>query len=93
MDSAFGAKRWFSVYLLATALGTFLAASLLFALFSTWRPLSQSAEPVSDSVLFIAAMVGAIFSLTISVIIGATRPIDSQSEDLTGTAQHVFGRA
>ena len=93
MDSAFGAKRWFSVYLLATALGTFLAASLLFALFSTWRPLANSTEAVSDSVLFISAMVGAIFSLTISVIIGATKPIDSQSEDLTGTAEHVFGRA
>jgi tRNA A-37 threonylcarbamoyl transferase component Bud32 len=93
MDSAFGAKRWFAVYLLATALGTFLAASLLFALFSTWRPLANSTDAVSDSVLFISAMVGAIFALTVSVIIGATKPIDSQSEDLTGTAQHVFGRA
>ncbi|OLC52495.1 MAG: hypothetical protein AUH85_16865 [Chloroflexi bacterium 13_1_40CM_4_68_4] len=93
MDSAFGAKRWFAVYLLATALGTFIAASLLFAFFSTWRPLATSSEAVSDSVLFISAMVGAIFSLTVSVIIGATKPTDSLSEDLTGTAQHVFGRA
>ena len=90
VDTMIGTQRWFAVYVFATAVGTFGGATLLFTLFSTWRPLASSTEAAADSVLFVASMAGALFALALSVIIGATRPIDSASEDLTRQQQRAL---
>lgn len=93
VDAFFKTHRWFAVYLLATLLGVFAGALLLFGLFSSWRPLASSPEAVSESVLFISAMTGAVIALAVTVVIGATRPIEPVSEDLTGSAHAAFSRA
>ena len=92
VDSIFRTHRWFSVYIFATALGIFAGALLLVGLFAAWRPLANSPEATADSVLFVTAMAGAFMSLAITVVLGATRPIEPVSEDLTGSAQQALAR-
>ncbi len=93
VDALVPTHRWFAVYLFATALGVFAGALLLFGLFSAWRPLANSPDATSDSVLFVTAMTGAFVSLATTVVIGATRPIEPVSEDLTGSAQQALARS
>lgn len=93
MDAVFRVHRWFAVYILATALGIFAGATLLYGLFAQWRPLANSPEATADDVLFVSSMVGAFISLAIAVVLGATRPLEPVSEDLTGNAQQVLARS
>jgi hypothetical protein len=93
MDAVFRVHRWFAVYIFATALGIFAGATLLYGLFAQWRPLANSPEATADDVLFVSSMVGAFISLAIAVVLGATRPLEPVSEDLTGNAQQALARS
>ncbi len=93
VDAFFKSRRWFAVYLVATAVGVFAGAFVLFFFFSAWRPLANSPEATSDGVLFVTAIVGAFMALAATVVIGATRPLEPVSENLTGAQQQVLVRS
>ena len=65
-------KRWFALYVFATALGIATGASVLYMIFVTWAPLALSPGRPSDGLLFVAAFVGATLAIAASVVISAT---------------------
>ncbi|HKW78137.1 MAG TPA: serine/threonine-protein kinase [Candidatus Limnocylindria bacterium] len=64
--------KWFSLYVLAQAVGAVAGASVLFMLFITWGPLSHAAQRPADNVLLLSAFVGAVLATAAAVIISAT---------------------
>lgn len=75
-DRAFAARRWFALFVFATAAGVSAGAALLYMVFVTWAPLARSPGRPADAVLFVSAAVGAVLALALGVIISATeRPL------------------
>jgi len=66
-------NRWFSLYVFAQMIGSLAGAILLFMLFITWGPLANAPGHPSQSVLLLAAFVGAILSTAAGVVISATQ--------------------
>ena len=89
IDTAFRPKRWFALYMLATALGVFAGALLLYGTFVTWSALARAPDQLADRVLFFSAMTGALLALAATGLIGATRPLEPVSEDIAPVAQGV----
>lgn len=73
-------KRWFALYVFATALGIASGAAVLYMLFVTWAPLALSPARPADGILFIAAIVGATLAVAISVVISATEQPEPEEE-------------
>jgi tRNA A-37 threonylcarbamoyl transferase component Bud32 len=73
-------KRWFALYVFATALGILAGASVLYMLFVTWAPLANSPGRPADGILLIAAFVGATLAIAVSVVISATQQPDPDDE-------------
>ena len=73
-------KRWFALYVFATALGVAAGAAVLYMLFVTWAPLANSPGRPADGILFIAAFVGATLALATSVVISATERPEAKDE-------------
>jgi Protein kinase domain len=65
--------RWFSLYVFAQAVGAAAGASILFMLFITWGPLANASSRPAQSVLLLAAFVGAVVATAAGVIISATQ--------------------
>lgn len=72
--------RWFALYVFATAAGVTAGAALLYMLYVTWAPLDLAVGRPSDSVLFLAALVGAIVALAAGVVIAATETPEVEEE-------------
>ena len=79
-DALFGTRRWFALYVFATATGVTAGAAVLYMLFVTWAPLDLSAGRPADSVLFVAALVGTILALAAGIVIGATETPEPEEE-------------
>jgi hypothetical protein len=79
-------KRWFSLYVFAQSAGIVAGAVILFLLFITWGPLENAAGRPADSVLFVAALVGAAFATATGVIIGATQRPEPEEEPAPAVA-------
>jgi hypothetical protein len=77
-------NRWFALYVIAQAVGTVAGASILFMLFITWGPLANAPARPAQSVLLLAAFVGAVLATAASVVISATEP-QEQIEELSPT--------
>jgi tRNA A-37 threonylcarbamoyl transferase component Bud32 len=73
-------KRWFALYVFATALGVAAGAAVLYMLFVTWAPLANSPGRPADGILFIAAFVGATLAVATSVVISATERPEAKDE-------------
>jgi hypothetical protein len=73
-------QKWFSLYVFAQAVGVASGAVILFLLFVTWGPLDNAAGRPADSVLFVAAVVGAAFGTALGVVIGATQRPEPEEE-------------
>jgi len=86
MDTAFQTRRVFALYVLATALGIFGGAFLLYGLFSTWAPLANAPDRSGDDALFLAAGTGAFVALAATVVIGATRPPEPTTDSALAEA-------
>jgi len=71
---------WFALFVLAQAAGAASGASLLFMLFITWGPLANAAGRAADSVLLLAAFVGAVIATAIGVVLSATER-EEQAEE------------
>jgi hypothetical protein len=83
-------KRWFALYVFATAVGIIAGAAVLYMLFVTWAPLATSAGRPADGVLFIAALVGATLAIATSVVISATeRPEPEEERAPTMAGRHI----
>jgi tRNA A-37 threonylcarbamoyl transferase component Bud32 len=73
-------KRWFALYVFATAVGITSGAALLYMLFVTWAPLALSPKRPADGLLFVAALVGATLAIAMSVVISATERPEAEDE-------------
>jgi tRNA A-37 threonylcarbamoyl transferase component Bud32 len=73
-------SRWFALYVFAQAVGTIAGASILFMLFITWGPLANAPARPAQSVLLLAALVGAVIATAASVVISATEPQEKIEE-------------
>ncbi len=73
-------SRWFALYVFAQAVGTVAGASILFMLFITWGPLANAPARPAQSVLLLAAFVGAVIATAASVVISATEPQEQLEE-------------
>jgi len=71
-DTIFAMRRWFALYVFATAVGVASGAAILYMIFATWAPLSRSPGRPADAVLFLSAVVGAVLALALGVVISAT---------------------
>ncbi len=80
-------KRWFALYVFATALGISGGAAVLYMLFVTWAQLANSPGRPADGILFVAAFVGATLAIAASVVISATErpePSDEPAPAMAG---------
>ena len=83
-------KRWFALYVFATAIGTSTGAAVLYMFFVTWAPLAFSGGRPAAGLLFIAAAVGAVLATAASVVISATERPEEEEESLPAMAgRHV----
>jgi tRNA A-37 threonylcarbamoyl transferase component Bud32 len=73
-------NRWFALYVFAQAVGIASGASILFMLFITWGPLAKAPGRPAESVLLVAAFVGAVLATAASVVISATQRQDKLEE-------------
>lgn len=65
-------RRWFALYVFATAAGVASAAAILYMTYVTWAPLALSPGRPATTVLLVAAVVGALIALALGVVISAT---------------------
>jgi hypothetical protein len=73
-------NRWFALYVFAQAVGVAAGASILFMLFITWGPLSNAPARPAQSVLLLAAFVGAVMATAAGVVLSATEPQEKPEE-------------
>ncbi len=65
-------RRWFALYVFATAVGVSAGAAVLYMTYVTWAPLALSPERPASSILLVSAAVGAAIALALGVVISAT---------------------
>jgi tRNA A-37 threonylcarbamoyl transferase component Bud32 len=73
-------NRWFALYVFAQAVGIASGASVLFMLFITWGPLAKAPARPAETVLLVAAFVGAVLATAASVVISATQRQEQAEE-------------
>ena len=73
-------KRWFTLYVFATAIGVGSGATILYMLAETWSPLSQAPGRPASGVLFVSALVGTLIALAAGVVISATEKHEPEEE-------------
>ena len=78
---AFMPRRWFALYVFATAIGVTAGAAVLYMTYVTWAPLALSPGRPASTVLLVSAAVGAAIALALGVVISATEPPEIE-EDL-----------
>lgn len=79
-DAIFAQRRWFALYVFATAVGVAAGAAFLYMLFVTWAPLAQSPGQHPDAVLFVSALSGAAIALALGVVVSATETPPTEEE-------------
>ncbi|MBI2983914.1 MAG: serine/threonine protein kinase [Chloroflexi bacterium] len=65
-------RRWFALYVFATAVGVSAGAAVLYMTYVTWAPLALSPGRPAASLLLVSAAVGAVIALALGVVISAT---------------------
>jgi tRNA A-37 threonylcarbamoyl transferase component Bud32 len=68
----FTPRRWFALYVFATAIGVSAGATILYMTYVTWAPLALSPGRLASPVLLVSAAVGAAIALALGVVISAT---------------------
>jgi hypothetical protein len=79
---AFMPRKWFALYVFATAVGVTAGAAVLYMTYVTWAPLALSPGRPASSVLLVSAAVGAAIALALGVVISATEHPKREEEDL-----------
>jgi tRNA A-37 threonylcarbamoyl transferase component Bud32 len=65
-------KRWFALYVMAAGTGVVAGAGILYMMAVTLSMLDNAPDRPTDGVLLLSAITGAILSLALGIIIGAT---------------------
>jgi hypothetical protein len=73
-------RRWFALYVFAQSVGVMSGASVLFLLFVTWGPLDRAPGRMADSVLLVAALVGAVLATAVGVVLSATQRPETEED-------------
>ena len=79
---ALAPRRWFALYVFATAVGVAAGAAVLYMTFVTWAPLALAPGRPASNTLLVSAAVGAAIALALGVVISATEHPDFE-DDLT----------
>ncbi len=80
MFDAFAPRRWFALYVFATAVGVAAGAAVLYMTFVTWAPLALAPGRPASTALLVAAAVGAVIALALGVVISATEHPEPEEE-------------
>ena len=65
-------KRWFALYVMAAGTGVVAGAGILYMMAVTLSMLDNAPDRPTDGVLLLSAITGAILSLALGIVIGAT---------------------
>lgn len=68
----FTPRRWFALYVFATAVGVTAGAAILYMTYVTWAPLALAPGRPASAALLVSAGVGAALALALGVVISAT---------------------
>jgi hypothetical protein len=79
---ALAPRRWFALYVFATAVGVAAGAAVLYMLFVTWAPLALAPGRPASAMLLVSAAVGAVLALALGVVISATEHPEVEDEPL-----------
>ena len=83
-------KRWFALYVLAAGAGVTAGAGILYMLSVTLSMLDNAPDRPTNGVLLLAAVTGAILSLALGIIIGATeKPEPEQHPSVSLSARRL----
>jgi hypothetical protein len=74
-------KRWFSLYVMAAGAGLVAGAGILYMLAVSLSMLDNAPDRPANGVLLLSAVTGAILSLAISIIIGATEKPEPEAAE------------
>jgi tRNA A-37 threonylcarbamoyl transferase component Bud32 len=74
-------KRWFALYVMAAGAGVVAGAAILYLLSVTLTMLDNAPDRPTDGVLLLSAITGAILSLALGIILGATEKPEPESQE------------
>jgi tRNA A-37 threonylcarbamoyl transferase component Bud32 len=74
-------KRWFALYVLAAGAGVVAGAGILYMLSVSLSMLDNAPDRPTNGVLLLSAITGAILSLALGIIIGATQKPEPEAEE------------
>ena len=73
-------KRWFALYVMAAGAGVVAGAAILYMLSVSLSMLDNAPDRPANGVLLLSAITGAILSLALAIIIGATEKPEPEAE-------------
>jgi hypothetical protein len=74
-------KRWFALYVLAAGAGVVAGAGILYMLSVSLSMLDNAPDRPTNGVLLLSAITGAILSLALGIIIGATEKPEPEAQE------------
>ena len=74
-------KRWFALYVMAAGAGVAAGAGILFMMAISLSMLDNAPDRPTNGVLFLSAITGAILSLALGIIIGATEKPEPEAHE------------
>jgi len=74
-------KRWFALYVMAAGAGVVAGAAFLYLMAVTLSMLDNAPDRPTNGVLLLSAITGAILSLAIGIIIGATQKPEPEAHE------------
>jgi hypothetical protein len=73
-------RRWFALYVMAAGSGVVAGGAILYMLSVTLSMLDDAPDRPTDGVLLLSAITGAILSLALGIILGATEKPEPESQ-------------
>jgi tRNA A-37 threonylcarbamoyl transferase component Bud32 len=74
-------KRWFALYVMAAGAGVVAGAGILYMMAISLSMLDNAPDRPTNGVLFLSAITGAILSLALGIIIGATEKPEPETHE------------
>ena len=74
-------KRWFALYVMAAGAGVVAGAGILYMMSVTLSMLDNAPDRPANGVLLLSAVTGAILSLALGIIIGATEKPEPETQE------------